>query len=85
MSTVEAIQAELVGFGFILLPGTPEDPPKFFDCEWLKKEEPRVFDKPNPNGPVFKYEKHNQSLRWYLVAESFQAVPAPKKSDTLNP
>lgn len=67
MNTVEAIQAELIGFGYILLPGSPENPPISFDCEWLNLEQPRVFEQANPNGPVFKYEKDYMMKKWNLV------------------
>lgn len=67
MSTVEAIQVQLLGRdGIILWPGDPDDPPPYINDEELVEEGPRIFPFPNPHGPVFVYKLNIALLRWYL-------------------
>ena len=71
--TVEAIQCKL-GDIYILWPGTPENPPKYINDEDIYYENPPRFDKPNELGPVFEYEPHQQTRRWYLKRENKDAT-----------
>lgn len=66
----EAIQARLGDVGVVLYPGTPEDPPKFIKDEDLFYLQLRVFENPNPSGPIFTYERSEQGKLWSLVKDA---------------
>lgn len=64
MNTVEAIQVGLGRGGYILFPGTPENPPETISCEELHLGDFRVFKQPNELGPVFTYDKDHAKKVW---------------------
>jgi len=68
--TVEAIQAELIGVGVILVPGTPDKPPEWLDDAYIHMLETRVFPHANPSGPVFYYKQNVPYGRWHLIKSS---------------
>jgi hypothetical protein len=64
--TVEAIQADLEGYGLVLLPGDRENPPQCLDDTYIYLSNFRVFEKVNPNAPVFKYKRNVRDHSWRL-------------------
>jgi hypothetical protein len=71
--TVEAVQCRLSGGPLsgkvILVPGTPEDPPKTITDEYLVRENPRAFEGVNEHGPWF-YFNYDLSLNAYVKEEA---------------
>jgi len=68
-TTVEAIQAYLEGIGWILFPIESEDSeaPKVINYEeYVRLDNPRVFEQPNLAGPTYHY--YNDPVRkiWRL-------------------
>lgn len=65
MSTVEAIQVHLADVGYVLYPGSPEDPPRKIYEENLVEMHAMIFYTPNPNGPVFVYDRDPSTNSWF--------------------
>lgn len=63
---VEAIQAHLQGFGLILFPGSPTDPPEVISDLKLMYLQPRKFPIANPDGPIFEYKRNTPLCLWEL-------------------
>jgi hypothetical protein len=63
----KAFQCHLKGRGYVLWPGTPENPPKEIKEEEFVSRNPMIFYKPNPNTPVLVFKFNYPLLMWCRV------------------
>lgn len=64
--TVEAVQCHLPGLGYILYPkGIVTPAPERIDDTYIYTEDCRVFEKPNPNGPLYEYKRDEPGKCWW--------------------